>query len=267
VTLVGVAHRGKIALEDIAVDFEIAPSSTSGSAGFEVREKVTLYGDISESERVRLERASGFCPVGQALKKGSMQIEDEVCWSAGEAVSASPVSADLQPYQGTLPAIPPGTVHAKYLLDTQEHDEKGEMAHEGEAKVTIRCANLNRPSGWIALGGHSSQGWVPGPFPLSHGGWAASTAATLQQLLPAGCDGLSVELFLAPIAGGRDEAQSNAAEGVLGRRPVTRRINLPGPPQDIPLEAVQAALLRDPVSLAYLHGGILTEHQVFVEPA
>jgi hypothetical protein len=142
VTLVGVAHRGKIALEDIAVDFEIAPSSTSGSAGFEVREKVTLYGDISESERVRLERASGFCPVGQALNKGSMQIEDEVCWSAGEAVSASPVSADLQPYQGTLPAIPPGTVHAKYLLDTQEHDEKGEMAHEGEAKVTIRCANL-----------------------------------------------------------------------------------------------------------------------------
>ena len=76
-----------------------------------------------------------------------------------------------------------------------------------------------------------------------------------------------MELFLAPIAGGRDEAQSNAAEGVLGRRPVTRRINLPGTPQDIPLEAVQAALLRDPVSLAYLHGGILTEHQVFVEPA
>ena len=61
----------------------------------------------------------------------SMRIEDEVCWSAGEAVSASPVSADLQPYQGTLPSIPPGTVHAKYLLDTQEHDEKGEMAHEG----------------------------------------------------------------------------------------------------------------------------------------
>ena len=66
-TLVGVAHRGKSALEDIAVDFEIVPSSTSGSAGFEVRETVTLYGDISEAERVRLERASGFCPVGQAL--------------------------------------------------------------------------------------------------------------------------------------------------------------------------------------------------------
>lgn len=170
VTLVGVAYRGNIALEDIAVDFEVEPTFANDGVGFGVRESVTLHGKISESERVRLERASRHCPVGQAMTKGSIQVEDEFQWSTGETVSASPSSKDPHPLDGDLPAIPLGTVHAKYLLDTKEHDEIGALTHEGEAKVTVRCANLTRSSGWIILGGHSFQGWVPGSFPLIHAG-------------------------------------------------------------------------------------------------
>ena len=255
------ADRGKIALEDISVDFEVGPAGPSNGLGFGVKETVTLHGNISEQERVRLERASNFCPVGQALNKGSMKIKDEVQWSAGKLVPASSHES-LHPLAGELIAIPSGTAHAQYLLDTKEYDETGAMAHEGEAKVTVRFVNLTRSSGSILLAGHSSHGWVPGPFPMAHSGWAASTVATLSQLLPQTSGGISVELFMAPIPGGRNEAQSHAAEGVVGRRPVVRRITLPGTPQETPLEMVQAALLRDPISIAYKQGGILLEHNV-----
>jgi hypothetical protein len=102
---------------------------------------------------------------------------------------------------------------------------------------------------------------------LAHGGWAASTAATLSQLLPIGpgdSGEMKVELFMKPIPGGRNEAQSNASDGVVGRRPVMRCIAVTGTPQDIPLDMVRAALLRDPISIAYLNGGILLEHKVIV---
>lgn len=264
VTLVGVAYRGKISLDDIKVDFEVEPIGLPNAIGFGVRETVTLIGQISEAERVRLERASGFCPVGQALTKGSMQVEDEVRWTSGELLPASPTPEGLKPLEGSLPAIPPGTVHAQYLLDTKELDESGGMVHEGEAKVTVRCENLTRSSGWIVLGGHSTPGWVPGPFPLAHGGWAASTAATLSQLLPQTGEELKVELAIAASSGGVAESQSNAAAGVLAYRQVMRRITVPGTPQSTPLDMVQAALLRDPISIAYQHGGILLEHKVVV---
>lgn len=77
VILAGVAYRGNIALGDIAVDFGVEPTFANDGVGFGVRESVTLHGKISRSERVRLERASGHCPVGQALTKGSIQVEDE----------------------------------------------------------------------------------------------------------------------------------------------------------------------------------------------
>lgn len=262
-TVIGVADRGKIALEDISVDFEVGPNGDPNGLGFGVKETVTLYGNISEQERVRLERTSNFCPVGQALNKGSMQIEDEVQWSAGEIVPAT-APGSLQPLAGDLAVLPSGTAHAQYLLDTKEVDESGAMGHEGEAKVTVRFANQTRSSGTIFLAGHSSDGWVPGPFPTAHSGWAASTVVTLSQLLPQAAGNISVELFMAPIPGGRDEAQNNAAEGKVGKRPVVRRITLPGMPQDTPLEMVQAALLRDPLSIAYKQGGILLEHNVVV---
>ena len=66
------------------------------------------------------------------------------------------------------------------------------------------------------------------------------------------------------IIGGRGESQSNAAEGVLGHRQVFRRITVPGTPENTPLSVVRAALLRDPISIAYQHGGVLLDHTVLV---
>ncbi|MDA1127817.1 MAG: hypothetical protein O2913_03835 [Chloroflexi bacterium] len=261
------AYRGNISLDDIKVEFEVVPTEIPNSIGFGVRELVTLKGSISESERVRLERASNFCPVGQALNKGSMQIEDEVVWSSGDVASASPYPESLEPLEGDIPSISAGTVSGQYLLDTKEYDGSGGMVREGEAKVSVRYQNLTRPSRWLVLGGHSSEGMAPGPFPLAHGAWAASTVSTLSRLLPQvteGSDGLLVELFIAA-AGGVGQSQANAAEGVVGYRKVLRRITVPGTPSTTPLTVVQAALQRDPLSIAYRDGGVLLHHEMVVE--
>ena len=104
------ACRGHIALEDIQVDFQVEPVELHQSIAFGVREVVTLKGQISETERLRLQRAAQYCPVGQALTKGSIEIEDEVQWSSGEATAASPTPEGLQPLAGDLPGLPPGSV-------------------------------------------------------------------------------------------------------------------------------------------------------------
>ena len=98
------------------------------------------------------------------------------------------------------------------------------MTQEGEAKVTVRCANPTRSSGWIILEGPSFQGWVPGPLPLLHACWAAPTVTTLGQLLPQNSGEIRVEPFMEPSSGDRGESQSNSAEGLIGPRQVLRRI-------------------------------------------
>ena len=265
--MVGVAYRGQIPLEDIIVDFQVEPVELPNTIGFGVREVVTLKGAISESERIRLQRAAQYCPVGQALTKGSMQIEDEVQWSSGEATAASPAPESLPTLEGDLPTVPPGSVHGRYLVDTKEYDENGGMVHEGEAKIYINCDNLTRSSRWALLAGHSSQGWVPPPFPLAQAAWAASTVTTLSRLLPGGAgdaDGLRVEIAMAG-PGGRGQSQGNAAAGVVGHRRALRRLIVPGTPRTTPIEVIQAALQRDPITQAYRNGGVLLQAEVVVE--
>ena len=266
--MVGVAYRGGIPLENIEVDFEVEPIERAGSIGFGVREVVRLKGNLSETERVRLERAARFCPVGQALTKGTMVVEDEVQWLSGEITAASPAPEGLQPLEGNLPTIMPGTVHGSYLLDTKEYDENGGMQEEGEAKVYVTTQNLTHTSRWTLLAGHSSDGWVPPPFPTAQAGWAASTATTLSRLLPlegvGDASDLRVEVGM-NVTGGRNQAQGNAAEGRVANRNAVRRIVAPGSPRTLPIEAIQAALLRDPISIAYREGGVLLDEQVVVE--
>ena len=265
--MVGVAYRGGIALEDIEVDFELEPVERAGGIGFGVREKVTLKGNISEAERVRLQRASRYCPVGQALTRGSMVIEDEVQWRSGEVTAIPSTSGNLPVSNGTLPVIRPGAVHASYLLDTKEYDGEGNMEHEGEAKVYIVTENTTHTSRWTVLAGHSSPGLVPPPFPTAQAAWAASTATTLSSLLPLGDDhdvrDLQVEVGL-NMAGGRDLAQGSAAEGRIVHRNAVRRLIVPGNPRSMPIETVQAALSQDPITNAYRDGGILLDEQVVV---
>ncbi len=268
VTVVGVAYRGGIALEDIEVDFEVEPVEHAGGIGFGVKERVTLKGNISEAERVRLQRASRYCPVGQALTRGSMLIEDEVQWRSGEITAVPSSQANLPTLEGVLPVIRPGTVHASYLLDTKEYDDEGNMEHEGEAKVYIVTENATHTSRWTVLAGHSSPGLVPPPFPTAQAAWAASTATTLASLLPFGSDhdvrDLQVEVGL-NMSGGRDLAQGSAAEGRVVHRNAVRRLIVPGNPRSMPIEAVQAALVQDPITNAYLDGGVLLDDQVVVD--
>ena len=266
--MVGVAYRGSIPLEDIEVDFEVEPVERPGSIGFGVRELVTLKGNLSEGDRVRLQRASRYCPVGQALTKGSMVIEDEVQWRSGEITALSSNPANLPTLEGTLPVIRPGTVHASYLLDTKEYGDDGVMLHEGEAKVYVTTENLTHISRWTLMAGHSSPGLIPPPFPSAQAGWAASTATTLSRLLPLSEEedprDIQVEIGVT-ISGGRDSAQGSAAEGRVVHRNAVRRIVVPGSPRTMPVETVQAALQRDPITIAYTEGGILLDEQVVVE--
>ena len=263
----GVAYRGGIPLEDIEVDFEVEPVERAGNIGFGVREKVTLKGDISEAERVRLQRASRYCPVGQALARGSMSIEDEVQWRSGEVTALPGNPGALPAPEGALPVLRPGSVHASYLLDTKEYDDDGNMEHEGEAKVYVITENTTHTSRWTVLAGHSSPGLVPPPFPTAQAAWAASTVATLSRLLPLGdahdVRDLQVEVGL-NMTGGRDVAQGSAAEGRVVHRNAVRRLVVPGTPRTMPIEAVQAALLRDPITNAYRDGGVLLDDQVVV---
>ena len=153
--------------EDIEVDFEVEPVERSGGIGFGVKERVTLKGNISEAERFDCSGHPRYCPVGQALTRGSMVIEDEVQWRSGEITAISSTSANLPYLDGALPVIRPGTVHAGYLLDTKEYDDEGKMEHEGEAKVYIVTENATHTSRWTVLAGHSSPGLVPPPFPTA----------------------------------------------------------------------------------------------------
>ena len=267
VTVVGVAYRGGIPLEDIEVDFELEPLERAGSIGFGVRELVTLKGDLTEGQRVRLQRASRYCPVAQALTKGSMQIEDEVQWRSGEVTAIPAPRGNLPDLEGTLPVIQPGTVHGSYLLDTKEYDRDGVLEHEGEAKVYITTRNLTHYSRWTVLAGHSSPGLIPPPFPSAHAGWAASTATTLTSLLPLDDEqdsrDIQVEVGL-NMSGGRDLSQTSAAEGRIVHRSAVRRVVVPGTPRSMPIETVQAALQRDPITIAYLEGGILLDEKVVI---
>ena len=165
--MVGVAYRGGIPLEDIEVDFEVEPVERAGSIGFGVRERVTLKGNLSEGERVRLQRASRYCPVGQALTKGSMVIEDEVQWRSGEITALTANHANQPTLEGALPSVKPGTVHASYLLDTKEYDADGAMLHEGEAKVYVVTDNTNPRQPLDAAG--RAQLPRTGSTALSHG--------------------------------------------------------------------------------------------------
>ena len=267
VTVVGVAYRGGIPLEDIEVDFAVEPTATVDGPGFGVRETVRLHGKLSETERVRLERAVRFCPVGQALTKGSMQFEDVAEWSSGETRSLSPEDGGDASLAGSLPAIAPGTVQARYLLDTKEYDADGNMADEGEAKIYICTENMTGAGRWTLLAGHSSQGWVAPPFPTAQAAWAASTVATLSGLLPfreaADARDLRVEVGLL-MQGGRERSQGDAATGNITRRPALRRLLVPGSPDTLPAAGIAAALGRDPITIAYRGGGVLLEEQVVV---
>jgi uncharacterized OsmC-like protein len=268
VTVVGVAYRGQIPLQDMRVDFQVEAVPSPDAHGFGVKKTVTLYGPLSDTQQLRLRRAAEYCPVGQLFTKGAMALEDQVL---GSAVGTAPTAAAqvpqvLRPALDAPTAFPAGTVHGRYLTETKEYADNGVLQHEGEVKIYLTCTNRTRPGRWTLLAGHSAEGWVPPPVPLAYAALAASTVTTLQQCIatdawPAA--GFHVEM--APYGGGsRDEAQTSAAAGTMNMRRAVRRVVLPGAPSAGLVQGIEAALQHDPLSTSFRTGGVLLGEQIVV---
>ena len=268
VTVVGVAYRGHIPLQDISVDFQVEPIAHPPAPGFGVRKTLTLYGSLSDTEQRRLRRAAEYCPVGQLFTKGALVLEDQVECRAERAVSAiaRPSAPELQPSGNTPPACTPGVVHGRYLAETKEYDANGVLQHEGEVKIYMTCANLTRPGRWTLLAGHSSEGWMPPPVPLAYAAYAASTVTTLRHgVAPAAwpLGGFHVEI-VPHGAGSREQAQANAAAGTINARRAVRKIVVQEAPSAVLVQAIQATLQQDPLSRSFREGGVLLGEQIVV---
>ncbi len=268
VTVVGVAHRGQILLQDIRVDFQVEPMASADARGFGVRKTVTLHGALSDTEQRRLHRAAEYCPVGQLFTKGALAIEDQVECRAEGAVPemAIPSARVLQPSLPTTLTCAPGAVHGRYLVETKEYDDSGVLRHEGEVKVYMTCTNRTRPGRWTLLAGHSSEGWMPPPVPLAYAALAASTVTTLRSCLaPDAWSPAGLHVEIAPYgAGNRDQAQANAATGTLNARRVVRTVVLHGAPSTVLSQTIEAALQQDPLSTSFRQGGVVLGEQIVV---
>jgi uncharacterized OsmC-like protein len=268
VTVVGVAYRGQIPLQDIGIDFQVEAVAHPDAGAFGVRKTVSLTGPLSETEQLRLRRAAEYCPVGQLFTKGTLAIEDQVACSAQDdapeaAVPAGPVP---QPPLDTLPTCPPGAVHGRHLGDTREYANGGVLQQEGEVKLYLTCENRTRPGRWTLLAGHSSAGWMPAPVPLAYAALAASTVTTLRQFVPSEAwpaAGFHVEI-IPQAAGNRDHAQAAAAAGTGNARRAVRKIVLHEPPGVSSVQAIEAALQHEPLSLSFRKGGVLLGERIVV---
>ena len=268
VTVVGVASRGQIPLQDIRVDFQVEPVADADARGFGVRKTVTLYGALSATEQRRLQRAAEYCPVGQLFTKGALTVEDQVACD-DEPTMPEVMASTTAGQQLSLPPLPtcvPGAVHGRYLVETKEYDDRGMLHQEGEVKVYVTCANLSRTGRWTLLAGHSSEGWIPPPVPLAYAALAASTVATLQACMaPEAWTLAGFHVEIAPYgAGNRDQAQTSAAAGTLNARRVVRTVVLHGAGSAVPTQAIKAALQQDPLSTSLRQGGVVLGEQVVV---
>jgi hypothetical protein len=268
VTVVGVAYRGQIPLQDIRVDFQVEAVVRPDANGFGVRKTVALKGPLSETERLRLRRAAEYCPVGQLFTKGALALEDQVTGSVQSAAPEAALSAaqGLQPPLDPLPTCPPGAVHGHYLVDTQEYADSGALQQEGEVKLYLTCENLTRPGRWTLLAGHSSAGWMPPPVPLAYAALAASTVTTLRPFVSRDAwpsAGFHVEI-IPQGAGNRDHAQTAAAAGAINARRAVRKIVLHGDPDVSRVQAIEAALPHDPLARSFRTGGVLLGEQIMV---
>ena len=263
VTVVGVAYRGQIPLQDIRVDFQVETGAGSDARGFGVRKTVTLHGSLSETEQRRLHRAAEYCPVGQLFTKGALALEEQVTCSAASAIPSAWV---LQPSADTPSPLPPDAVYGRYLTDTKEYADSGVLQHEGEVKIYLTCANLTRPGRWTLLAGHSSEGWMPPPVPLVYAALAASTVTTLQRCVSPEAwptAGFHVEIATQG-AGNRDQAQAAAATGTINVRQAVRWVVLHGASGAGSIQAIEAALQHDPLATSFRQGGVLLGEQIVV---
>jgi uncharacterized OsmC-like protein len=268
VTTVGVAYRGQIPLENVAVDLQFQSSSAGGEERCGVREKVTFKGAINGQQQQRLDRTIDYCPVGQFLGKGSVTIEDQIDHQARSRDESW--SRPASGFEATS-ALVPGTVHAQYLPETKvwkAGSSERILEHEGEVKLYFTCRSPDGLRRWVMLSGHTLS-WNPIPMHLAFGGLASSTVSTLRQILapaPLGPEDLKVEVEMerGSSSGGRQNAQAAAADGVVRKYHVMRRITVGGRMRGVSTDTIHAALQQDPVSRYYRDGNILTAKEIVV---
>ena len=99
-------------------------------------------------------------------------------------------------------------------------------------------------------------------FPFAQAAWAASAASTLETLLTK--SQATVGLIMGA-AGGRGQSQSNAAEGKIGGRTISRIIEVSGNPQTTPLEIIASALQLDSLTAAYRGAGLILNEEMSIE--
>jgi uncharacterized OsmC-like protein len=265
VTVTGVAHRGKIPLEGLDIDFRLERVSTPGSAGFGIHKKLILKGTLSETEVVRLRRAANFCPVDQLFTKGALEMEEHIEWASGDTDTLTLTATDAAPLENAPPDVVAGEVRCTHLVDTKVYADDGAL-FEGEVKSYLSCDDSTRQGHWVAVSGHSFGKWVPAPVPLTLAGLAASTAATLRRALVErgiASEGMSVEVGTIGTSD-RGRAQANADAGNVRERKAIRRIKVPGDPSSVPLDVVRAALIDDPLTRAVRSGGVILSEDVEV---
>ncbi len=272
--MVGVAYRGHIPLDDIAIEFEVGASSGGGTPRIGVWKTITVRGELTDEHLVRLKRASEFCPVGQDFSKRISTFDDRVEFVAGGSErrkhnNAQPPTVGADRNSAAL-IFPPGKVRSRHLRQTQEWGEDGGkriLVHEGEVNVYFSYEGSNRPHRWAVLGGHTSQRWGPSPVDFHNGMLAVSVVATLRRLVapePVGYEDLAVIIETEAHGGtGRVNVQLAAAEGkVRQQRRVIRTVVAGGPLREVPADTIYAALKSDPMYRFIQEGDILLGEQM-----
>lgn len=271
--MVGVAYRGNIPLEHIAIEFEVGASSGDRKLQNGVKKTITVTGPLTDEHLLRLKRASDFCPVGQHMTRRVTTIEDHVEFATG-GTEAHPQDAPHPFTVGSLPErnsaeliFPAGKVDSRYLRETREWGEdagKRVLAQEGEVNVYFACDGQKRGHRWAVLGGHTSESWGPRPVDFPNGALAASTVETLRRLVAPealGYDDLAVfiesEGHGGPASTGRAGAQLAAMAGETRPRRVIRKVIAGGPLLEVPVDTIYVALKSDPMARFIQEGDIL----------
>lgn len=252
-------------LANLTVALHIPAEPTPAPNTLGVRKTVTLHGPLDTTAQRLLRRVLAYCPVGQLLTQGALEIDDAV-YAPGTPMVIPHRVDDAH----TLPApswgLVPGEVSGHYLLETQTSDAEGVLHHEGEVKLYLTCANATRPGRWTLLAGHSADGWVPSPVPLTYAALAASTVATLQQTVPPDAwppGGFQVDL--APYPGGnRAQSQASAAAGTRNARHLVRTVVVHGEVSTRLHQHITAALAQDPLTILCRTGAQLLGDEMVV---
>jgi hypothetical protein len=256
-----VAYRGQVPLEGVSTELRVEEDTQASPLDFGVRHTVRFEGRFTEAHRQRLERAVGYCPVGQLFTKGSLQVDDQIVWQPRAGVS---LVSDAEAAPGKQPRAVPGVVWGRHLRETMEWVD-GKMTQDGQVAAYMSSRDPAHHGNWTQLIGHTSESWVTPPVPLTLGAVAASTVVSVRHLFPA-VDGPQ-PAFRVEISstGNREIAQPAAAAGTLTPRPAVRLVVVYGEASAALAAAIREAVAHDPLTTRLHQGNALLSEEIIIE--